>query len=314
MVGLVPSPWVVKALLLVLTGQRLFQARDVVPVQGNPTKDPKYIDNAIRAVSIVGWGGPFRLDTDISGSVPEGSIYLERAAVHLDQDPLECGSIALDAVFRSSELAEAAVAKMSRDGAYTYYVGPGGYILPTLISRTTAPALCGALRLAIERERANALSARDTSIHLLFWYVGARNPLQVKLPAVTGLEAFSATEQSIILEARKILSSSELAQLRLAQQAGKGLLVRIGGRLIQYEPGAPCSGMTLFGENGFLLGREAFASESELAKTLLHELHRLTTSAVRTNGATMATVRSETEAASTFADRAFRFVLEGGRR
>src|SRR4051812_46483269 len=68
----------------------------------------------------------------------------------------------------------------------------------------------------------------------------------------------------------RILSSSELAQLRLAQQAGKGLVVRIGGRLIQCEPGAPCSGMTLFGENGFLLGREAFASESELVKTLLH--------------------------------------------
>jgi len=72
--------------------------------------------------------------------------------------------------------------------------------------------------------------------------------------------------------------------------------------------------MTLFGENGFLLGREAFSSESELVKTLLHELHRLSTSVVRANGATMATVRSETEAASAFAERAFKAVLEGSGR
>jgi hypothetical protein len=295
----------------VQAGEPLLQASDTVPIQGSPTKDPKYIDNAIKAVSIVGWGGPFRLDSAVSGDVPDGSIYLERSAVHLDQDPLDCGSIALDAVFRSPESAEAAVARMSRDGAYTYYVGPAGYIFPTLISQTTAPAICAALRHAVERERTNALAARDASIHLLFWYIGARSPIQIKLPASTGLEAFSSTEQSIVLEARRILSSSELAQIRLAQQAGKSLLVRIGGRLIQYEPGAPCSGMTLFGENGFLLGREAFTSESELVKTLLHELHRLTTSVVRANGATMATVRSETEAASAFAERAFRVMLEG---
>ncbi|HYV48360.1 MAG TPA: hypothetical protein VFA20_26050 [Myxococcaceae bacterium] len=296
------------------SGEPLFQARDTVSVRGGPTKDPKYIDNAIRAVSILGWGGPFRLDSDVSGSVPEGSIYLERAAVHLDQDPLECGSISLDVVFRSSELAEAAVSRMARDGSYTYYVGPAGYIFPTVISQTTAPAVLGALRFAVERERMNALSARDTSIQLLFWYIGARNPIQLKFPVGAGLEGFSTTEQSIILEARRILASPELAQLRLAQQAGRSLLVRISGRLIQYEPGAPCSGMTLFGENGFLLGREAFASESELVKTLLHELHRLSTSVVHANGASMATVRAETQAASAFAEKAFKAVLAGGRQ
>jgi len=203
---------------------------------------------------------------------------------------------------------------MERPSAYTYYVGPGGYIYPTLISETTAPALCATLRNAVERERGNAIAARNTAIHLLVWYIGARNPIQVKLPSSSGLESFTATEQSIIIEARRILSSPSFARIRAAQAEGKRVIVRVNGRRIQYEPGAPCSGMTLFGENGFLLGREAFKSEGEVVKTLLHELHRLTTSVVRSEGATMATVHSETQAAKSFADRAFKAVLEGGRR
>ena len=289
-------------------------SKDIVPVQGNPTKDPRYIENAIKAVSIVGWGGPFRLDSYVGEETPSGSIYLERTAVHLHEDPLADSSIALDVVLRSPDLAEAMVARMERPGAYTYYVGPGGYIYPTLISETTAPPLCATVPNAVEPGRGNAIAARNTSIHLLVWYIGARNPIQVKLASSTGLESFTAAEQSIIIEARRILSSPWFARIRAAQAAGKGVIVRINGRLIQYEPGAPCSGMTLFGENGFLLGREAFKSESEVVKTLLHELHRLTTSVVRAEGATMATVHSETQAAKIFADRAFKAVLEGGRR
>jgi hypothetical protein len=289
-------------------------SKDIVPVRGNPTKDPRYIENAIKAVSIVGWGGPFRLDSFVGEETPSGSIYLERTAVHLHADPLADSSIALDVVFRSPDLAKALVARMERPGAFTYYVGPGGYIYPTLISETTAPALCATLRNAVELERGNAIAARNTAVHLLVWYIGARNPVQVKLPSSTGLESFTATEQSIIFEARKVLSSPLFARIRAAQTVGKGVIVRINGRLIQYEPGAPCSGMTLFGENGFLLGREAFKSESEVVKTLLHELHRLTMSVVRSEGATMATVHSETQAAKIFADRAFKAVLDGGRR
>jgi hypothetical protein len=288
--------------------------KDAVPVQGNPAADPKYIDNAVKAVGIVGWGGPFQLFTDLSAETPDGGIFLERTAVHLDEDPLTDSSIALNVVFRSPELANAMIARMERPGTYTYYVGPGGYIYPTLISRTTVPALCATLRHALERERVNVSAAHDTSINLLLWYIGARNPIQVKHPgsSIAGLEAFTATERSIILEARRLLSSSEFARIRAAHAAGKGIVVRINGRLIQYEPGLPASGMTLFGENGFLLGREAFKSEPEVVKTLLHELHRLTTSVVRAEGATQVTVQSETQAAKAFADRAFHAVLKGG--
>ena len=34
----------------------------------------------------------------------------------------------------------------------------------------------------------------------------------------------------------------------------------------------------MFGENGFLIGNEAFSSTSELGKTVLHEFYRLYTS------------------------------------
>ncbi len=74
-----------------------------------------------------------------------------------------------------------------------------------------------------------------------------------------------------------------------------------------YEPGLSASGMTLFGENGFVLGRAAFLSRSELTKTVLQELFRLTTSRVGASGAAcQAAVAAETQAAFSFAERAFR--------
>jgi DNA-directed RNA polymerase subunit RPC12/RpoP len=75
-----------------------------------------------------------------------------------------------------------------------------------------------------------------------------------------------------------------MATIRAAFKAGRSVTVKIAGRIIQYEPGLPASGMTMFGENGFLIGREAFTSEAELAKTVLHELYRLTTSTAKTAG------------------------------
>jgi hypothetical protein len=95
-----------------------------------------------------------------------------------------------------------------------------------------------------------------------------------------------------------------LGQLRAAFEAG-GAELNIGGRTILVDPGVPASGMTLFGENGFMLGREAFASEAELTKTLLHETHRLVTSQGAA-GVTGSLAASETNAAFSFAERAWR--------
>ena len=110
---------------------------------------------------------------------------------------------------------------------------------------------------------------------------------------------FSATELSVVNEVRGI----PLSQLRAAYEAG-GTELTIGGRTILVDPGVPASGMTLFGENGFVLGREAFVSEAELTKTLLHETYRLTTSqsAVGVSGAAAS---AETNEAFSFAERAY---------
>ena len=59
----------------------------------------------------------------------------------------------------------------------------------------------------------------------------------------------------------------------------------------------------MFGENGFLIGREAFSSEAELGKTILHELYRLNTS-TSAGGVSGSLATSETAAAFNFAERA----------
>ncbi len=91
-----------------------------------------------------------------------------------------------------------------------------------------------------------------------------------------GSTGFTKTEHAIITEVQRIMASHEIAQIRAAHVAGASVTRRIGERFIQYEPDLPASGMTMFAANGFLLGREAFVSEAELTKTLLHELYRLT--------------------------------------
>ncbi len=119
------------------------------------------------------------------------------------------------------------------------------------------------------------------------------------------IPGFTATESEIINEAQDILNSSELAKIQAAHAAGQPVAVNVGGRLIQYEPGLPASGMTMFGENGFLIGREAFTSPQELQQTILHELHRLTTSN-SASGVSGALATQETKAAADFAAKALK--------
>jgi hypothetical protein len=99
--------------------------------------------------------------------------------------------------------------------------------------------------------------------------------------AATATEAgFAAEEGGIIAEAEGILDSEAFGAIAEAHATGESTVVEIGGRIIQYEPGLPASGMTMFGENGFLVGNEAFATEGELERTVLHELYRLATSSI----------------------------------
>lgn len=114
---------------------------------------------------------------------------------------------------------------------------------------------------------------------------------------------FSSVEKGVINEARSILSSAEMAEIQAAHAAGKSVKVEIGGRVIQYEPNLPGSGMTMFGENGFLIGPEAFGKPGELGKTVLHELYRLTTSKSG-SGVSADLAAQETKAAFDFAEKA----------
>jgi len=117
----------------------------------------------------------------------------------------------------------------------------------------------------------------------------------------------SWTDAQIIAVARSIYNSPVLGEIRGAHQAGQPIVVSIDGCNIQYEP-LPFSGMTAF-PNGFVIGKEAFASEPELKKTLLHELYRLCRSAISQGAdAERASIRAETNAAFEFAERAFQMI------
>jgi hypothetical protein len=142
--------------------------------------------------------------------------------------------------------------------------------------------------------------------------IGAELAAGGELLAAAAEAGFTVEEAGVIAEAQSILSSAELAQIAEAHAAGEELLLNIGGRIIQYEPGLPASGMTMFGENGFLIGNEAFASEGELARTVLHELYRLATSVAPEAGVNAEVAAQETQAAFGFAQRAYEFLTTWG--
>jgi RHS repeat-associated protein len=115
--------------------------------------------------------------------------------------------------------------------------------------------------------------------------------------------AFSATEKAIIAEARLILKNENLIMRTF--ESGIGTELKLAGRTVIIEPQAPMSGMTLFEENAFVIGREAFSSRPELVKTILHELYRLQTSTLRGATGIQQAVSQETASAASFAEKAF---------
>ena len=114
---------------------------------------------------------------------------------------------------------------------------------------------------------------------------------------------FGAAERAVIGEARGILNSPQFARGVEALKTGIDLDLKIGGRTILVRPGLPSSGMTLFEEGGFVIGRQAISSSSELGKTVLQELFRLQFSA-QGGGVGVGMSAVETRAAFQFAERA----------
>jgi LysM repeat protein len=291
--------------------------KGAVLVGAEPASDSRFIGKAIVAVGIPMWGGGFALYRQVVNGRGADPVMLARSETSLGSDPLKDSNTEIRVVYATRADALAAIAASRLPNSYAYYIGGGGLIFPTVISDSTAPELCNALRKAVDDERKAAQAAEKLAFQLLLWYVGARLPIKAGAPETAGttaakggaaaadaLAGFTAAERAAIAEAKQILASPEMMQIRQAQALGKDIMVKIGGRVIQYEPGMPASGLTNFAENGFVIGREAFASEAELTKTILHELYRLTTSVLR-GSADSAGVTQETKAAFEFAERAW---------
>jgi RHS repeat-associated protein len=172
-------------------------------------------------------------------------------------------------------------------------------------------ALVWAIRLV---HSSRALAATDMAVQAAMPSAGAvatvasggkalGKTADVVSDAARGIAGFTAREAAAMREARGILASPQMATLRAAHDAGVSAGVSINGRTVLYEPGLSASGMTLFGENGFVIGRDAFASTGELGRTVLHELYRLSHSAAA-GGVSGALASKETADAARFAERA----------
>lgn len=117
------------------------------------------------------------------------------------------------------------------------------------------------------------------------------------------------TEASILQDVRTLFRSPLLDRIRQAFAKNIEAKVQIGRYYIQYEPAIPagyCSAMTDFQGNGFTMARDAFKTNDEFKKTLLHEVYRLRTSAQAPVEAGHAQQRIETDAAFSFAERYYR--------
>ena len=224
---------------------------DTVRIEGEPTKHLNYIQNVIQGVGIAGWGGPFRLDRKIVNGVGVDSIYLPRNEVHLDKDPLKETSGELGQVYKSRAAANKALAELGvRDPAmYTYYIGPGGHIYPTIISDTTAPLLCVALRKVIETERIDAKAVEKGFIGLLFWYAGARFPVKAGGPPKGGApkQGTSVTKAAVSGGAAAGKAASKEGALVFVEIGAGDLkasieLAKKGGvKVIAVDPAAPAA-------------------------------------------------------------------------
>ena len=120
----------------------------------------------------------------------------------------------------------------------------------------------------------------------------------------------SPKEASIANKALHILESPQFSNLVKANEIGEFTQIKIDGYIIEYQPDLPkyISGMTAFGDRGFMIGPSAFSSREETVKTIFQETFRLNTRVLAQNGAGSLNAEiaaSETDAARAFADKAF---------
>ncbi|MGD0569373.1 MAG: hypothetical protein ABSA78_13300 [Candidatus Sulfotelmatobacter sp.] len=183
----------------------------------DPSSEDNYIENVVKSVGIPIWGGSFylyRKQVPITG-LDQDSIVIPRTMPHLDDDPI-AGAVEIQLVYKSDVWAEQAVQNFGAP-AYSYYVGVGGHIYPTVISDTSAPRLCTALRRMLEQERRDARAAQALTIDLGLWAAGARSPIKTANPA---------TPAEIAAESWRVQARVYASDLRAA---GKSVRVNLGG-------------------------------------------------------------------------------------
>jgi hypothetical protein len=86
-----------------------------------------------------------------------------------------------------------------------------------------------------------------------------------------GGEGDGTPDEEIVAEAQQLLNSIQMKDLRAAHKAGRTTTILFGKYSVQYQP----QGSGKSSSDGFTLGKKAFASDTELQKTLLLELYKL---------------------------------------
>jgi hypothetical protein len=129
---------------------------------------------------------------------------------------------------------------------------------------------------------------------------------ETKTLVPTNIPVVGSEEEKILKEARDILNSGVMDSILSAHIEGKTKIVEINKTLIQYEP-MNRSGMSMFCQSGFVLGKVAFSSASELKKTVLYLLYTLNTSAseILSEGINKSSTSRETSNADDFANKYF---------
>ncbi|MCK0177615.1 hypothetical protein [Mycolicibacterium sp. F2034L] len=119
------------------------------------------------------------------------------------------------------------------------------------------------------------------------------------------LNVFYGAELDMAQTTHEIFTSTGMTELRQAAANGVAAEVEINGYKVLYEPDIPGSGFSLasFGERGFAIGPEAMSSESELARTVAHEVYRVNMTEIPELGIDATRATSETQAAFDFAER-----------
>jgi hypothetical protein len=125
-----------------------------------------------------------------------------------------------------------------------------------------------------------------------------------------GKPTLNAVERSVMAEATRYFKPEVMNKIIAAYESGVATSINVNGRTILVEPSAPTSGFTDFERKTFAIGREAFKSTEELRKTIFHELYRLKTSGV-SSGLSGAMATNETNAAASFADKAYKYLFGG---